>query len=79
MNKHILEGNWKELKGKAKEQWGKLTNDQLDVIDGKRDQLAGEIQKAYGISKDEAQKQIANWEKSCRDFYESQRQRHPSR
>jgi uncharacterized protein YjbJ (UPF0337 family) len=78
MNKDILEGNWKELKGKVKEQWGKLTNDQLDVIDGKRTQLSGEIQKAYGVTKDEAEKQIADWERSRREFEADQRRR-PSR
>jgi uncharacterized protein YjbJ (UPF0337 family) len=62
MNKDILQGNWKELKGRVKTQWGKLTDDRLDVIEGKRDQLAGEIQKAYGISKEEAEKQIHDFE-----------------
>lgn len=63
MNRDIIEGNWKETKGKVKQQWGKLTDDQLDVIDGKRDQLAGEIQKAYGVSRDEAEKQVKDFEK----------------
>lgn len=56
MNWDIVEGNWKQFKGKAKEQWGKLTDDDLDVIAGKRDQLAGRVQEAYGVSKDEAEK-----------------------
>jgi len=47
----------------AKEKWGKLTDDQLDVIAGKRDQLAGKIQETYGVSKDEVEKQIAEWQK----------------
>lgn len=63
MNKDIIEGNWKEFKGKVKSHWGKLTDDRLDVIDGKRDQLAGEIQQAYGVSKDEAEDQIKEFEK----------------
>lgn len=63
MNKDIIEGNWTQLKGKAKSQWGKLTDDRLDVVAGKRDQLAGEIQHAYGISKEEAEKQISDFEK----------------
>lgn len=63
MNRDIIEGNWKEAKGKVKQQWGKLTDDQLDVIDGKRDQLTGEIQKAYGVSRDEAEKQVKAFEK----------------
>lgn len=66
MNKDIIEGNWKEIKGRAKEQWGKLTDDQLDVIAGRRDQLAGEIQQAYGISKDEAEKQIKDFEETTK-------------
>ncbi|MFA7667485.1 MAG: CsbD family protein [Burkholderiaceae bacterium] len=62
MNKHILEGNWKQLKGKVKERWGKLTDDQLDVIEGKRDQLLGRIQESYGISKEEAERQVNEFE-----------------
>ncbi len=67
MNRNIIEGNWKQLKGKVKQNWGKLTDDQLDVIDGKRDQLAGKIQEAYGCSQDDAEKQISNWEKTQKD------------
>ena len=54
-------GNWKQLTGKAKVQWGKLTDDDLDVIAGKRDQLSGKLQQRYGIAKDEAEKQIVAW------------------
>ena len=49
-----MEGNWKQFKGKVKEQWGKLTDDDLDVIAGKRDQLEGKIQERYGYEKDRA-------------------------
>jgi len=66
MNWDQVEGNWKQFKGKIKEQWGKLTDDHLDTIAGKRDQLAGKIQESYGISKDEAEKQIAEWGKNRR-------------
>lgn len=66
MNKDIFEGNWKELKGKVKEQWGKLSDDRLEEIAGKRDQLAGEIQKAYGVSREEAEKQVQEFEKGTR-------------
>lgn len=66
MNKDTLEGNWKELKGRVKQQWGKLTDDRLDEIAGKRDQLAGEIQQAYGVSRDEAEKQIDDFQKSAK-------------
>ena len=58
MNWDRIEGNWKQFKGKAKEQWGKLTDDQLDVIGGKQDQLVGKVQETYGIGRDEAQKQV---------------------
>lgn len=63
MNWDQIEGNWKQLKRSVKEKWGKLTDDQLDVIAGKRDQLAGKIQETYGASKDDVEKQISEWEK----------------
>ena len=66
MNWDRIEGNWKQFKGKVKEHWGKLTDDQIDVIAGKREQLAGRVQETYGISKDEAEKQIRRFE----DLYE---------
>jgi uncharacterized protein YjbJ (UPF0337 family) len=70
MNWDQIEGNWKQLKGNAKEQWGKLTDDDLDVIDGKREHLAGKIQEVYGVTKDDAEKQLSDWqtaqkEKAC--------------
>lgn len=58
MNKDTLEGQWKNLKGKAKEQWGKLTDDELEQIGGKKDQLSGKIQEKYGKTKDEADKEV---------------------
>ena len=58
MNWDRIEGNWKQFKGKIHQQWGKLTDDDLDMIDGRREELAGRIQEVYGISKDEAEKQI---------------------
>lgn len=64
MNWDRIEGNWKQMKGTAKLQWGKLTDDQLDKIAGKRDVLAGKIQETYGITKDEAEKQLATWEQA---------------
>lgn len=67
MNRDIIEGNWKQLKGKAKVQWGKLTDDDLDVIDGRREVLAGKIQERYGLSVDEAEKQLDEWEKNNRN------------
>jgi uncharacterized protein YjbJ (UPF0337 family) len=56
-----IEGNWKQLKGKVKEQWGKLTDDDLDRIAGKRDQLEGKIQERYGYGKDQVRKEIDDW------------------
>ncbi|TJZ72958.1 CsbD family protein [Chitiniphilus eburneus] len=64
MNRDQVEGNWKQFKGKVREQWGKLTDDTLDQIEGRREQLSGKIQEAYGISKEEAEKQIADFERS---------------
>lgn len=62
MNKDTIEGHWKELKGKVKERWGKMTNDRLDVTHGKQDQLKGEAQTAYGATKDEVEKQAKDFE-----------------
>jgi uncharacterized protein YjbJ (UPF0337 family) len=67
MNWDRVEGNWKQFKGKVKVQWGRLTDDDLDVIDGKKDQLAGKIQESYGVSKDEAESQIDRWTRDWRD------------
>lgn len=61
MNRDQLEGNWKQLKGKVREKWGKLTSDELDVINGKRDQLLGKLQEKYGLAKEEAGKQLDDW------------------
>ena len=58
MNEDTIKGNWKQFKGKVKEQWGKLTDDDLDVIDGQRDQLVGRIQERQGIARDEAERQV---------------------
>jgi len=64
MNSDILEGNWKQLKGKAREKWGKLTDSDFEQIAGKKDQLVGRIQERYGITRDEAQKQADEWMKA---------------
>ena len=58
MNSDRFEGNWKQLKGKVREQWGKLTNDDVDVINGKSEQLVGRLQEQYGISRDEAEREV---------------------
>jgi uncharacterized protein YjbJ (UPF0337 family) len=64
MNWDRVEGNWKTFKGQVQQQWGKLTNDDLDVIAGKREELLGRIQNAYGMSRDEAERQVTAWEKN---------------
>lgn len=66
MNWDRIEGNWKQFKGSVTEKWGELTDDDLDVIEGNREKLAGRIQERYGIAKDEAERQIDEWEKSTR-------------
>ena len=68
MNSDKIEGNWKQFKGKMKEQWGKLTDDDFDVAQGKRDQLSGKIQERYGIGRDEAEKQIDDWHTRNSDY-----------
>ena len=68
MNWDIVEGNWKQFKGKVRTRWGKLTDDQLDLIAGKRTELAGKIQEAYGVTKDEVEEQIKLFEEQIRDF-----------
>jgi uncharacterized protein YjbJ (UPF0337 family) len=61
MNWDRIEGNWKQFKGGVKAQWGKLTDSQIDVMAGKRDQLAGKIQETYGVTREESEKQISEW------------------
>lgn len=63
MNKDTLQGDWNVMKGKIKEKWGKLTDDDLTEIKGKRDQLLGKIQKRYGLAKDKAEQELTQWEK----------------
>ncbi|RCS40532.1 CsbD family protein [Bremerella cremea] len=58
MNWDTIKGNWKQFRGTVREQWGKLTDDDLEVIAGKRDKLCGKIQERYGIAKEEAERQI---------------------
>jgi len=67
MNWDIVKGNWKQFRGDVQAQWGKLTDDHLDVISGKRIALAGKIQEAYGITKDEAEQQIRDFELRHKD------------
>ena len=71
MNWDRIEGNWKQFKGNARQQWGKLTDDQLDVVAGRRDLLMGRIQELYGISRDETEKQLADWEQRMEQIGQS--------
>ena len=64
MNRNQIEGNWMQIKGKVKEQWGKLTDDDLDRIDGRRDQLVGQLQESYGIAQEEAERRVSDWERT---------------
>lgn len=61
MDWNRIEGNWKQFTGKAKAQWGKLTDDDLQVINGRREQLEGKIQERYGYSKDQIRSEVDNW------------------
>lgn len=63
MNEDIIGGKWKQLKGSIQTQWGKLTNDDLDVAEGNGEYLAGKIQERYGVAKDEATKQVRDFER----------------
>lgn len=60
MNQDIFEGKWKEVRGQAKELWGKLTDDDLEQVDGKADQLVGILQQKYGYTKEQAEKELNN-------------------
>lgn len=66
MNKDIFEGKWEQLKGAVKEKWGDLTDDDLTQINGSREKLLGKIQECYGRSRDVAEKEVNEWEKSSR-------------
>lgn len=61
MNWDQIEGSWKQLRGHAKEKWGKLTDDDLDVIAGKKDQLVGKLQQHYGMAREDADRSIREW------------------
>jgi uncharacterized protein YjbJ (UPF0337 family) len=62
MNEEQIKGKWNEVKGSIKEQWGKLTDDDIEVIDGKLEQLSGAIQRRYGKTKEEAEREIESWQ-----------------
>ena len=62
MNWETVLGNWTQLRGRIRMQWGKLTDDHLDVIEGRRDLLLGKLQEAYGVTEEEADQQVKAWE-----------------
>lgn len=64
MHTDRIKGQWKEMKGKVKEKWGQLTDDDLTEIEGRRDQLIGRIQQRYGLERDRAEEQVRDFEKS---------------
>jgi uncharacterized protein YjbJ (UPF0337 family) len=64
MNWDQIQGNWKQFKGKVKEKWGKLTDDDLTLIGGKKDQLAGKLQERYGWQKAQAEKELEDFSKA---------------
>jgi uncharacterized protein YjbJ (UPF0337 family) len=65
MNGDTIKGQWKQFKGKVKEKWGDLTDDDLNVINGKKDQLVGKLQERYGYTKDEAEKEADEFLKAA--------------
>lgn len=61
MNQDIMEGRWQQLKGKVREKWGQLTDDDFTQIAGKKDQLVGRVQERYGLAKDQAERDVNEW------------------
>ena len=68
MNKDEVAGKWQQAKGKLKQQWGKLTDDDLTILEGRQDQLAGKIQERYGIAKEEAERLLREFRERNRDM-----------
>lgn len=64
MNEDIVKGKWKQLKGTIKEKWGKLTDDDLDILEGNSDYLAGKVQERYGVARDKAKEEVREFERS---------------
>jgi uncharacterized protein YjbJ (UPF0337 family) len=64
MNWDRIEGGWKTLRGRIREQWGRLTDDDLDAIGGRRDQFVGKLQERYGLAREEAEDALRSWERT---------------
>jgi uncharacterized protein YjbJ (UPF0337 family) len=75
MNWDEVTGKWNQLKGSVKERWGKLTDDDLTMIDGKRDRMVGKIQERYGITKEKAEEQIRDWNSTASKEKETARRK----
>ena len=69
MDWNRVEGNWKQLKGRAKQQWGKLTDDDLTTSAGRRDEPAGKVQERYGIAMDATRRQVDEWARKADDTW----------
>ena len=69
MNRHTVQGEWRQLKGKIRERWGKLTDDHLDVIAGRRDQLIGRVQELYGLGREEAEQQVDTFQQRYKHLF----------
>lgn len=70
MNWDMIAGQWKQFKGNAKETWGKLTNDDLDVAEGQRDKLVGLVQERYGYAREKAEDEVDRWSRRLHVRYE---------
>jgi uncharacterized protein YjbJ (UPF0337 family) len=66
MNWDQVQGNWKQLKGRVQQQWGKLTDDDVDVIDGKRKELVGKVQERYGYAREKAEAEVEEFCTQCK-------------
>ena len=64
MNSDILQGKWEQLKGEARVKWGKLTNDDIDQIEGQREKLVGKLRERYGLAHDRAERDVDEWLKN---------------
>jgi uncharacterized protein YjbJ (UPF0337 family) len=64
MDSNVMKGKWKQVKGEAQKQWGKLTNDDLDVINGETEKLIGKLQERYGHTKEQAEEEYSKWDRA---------------
>ena len=79
MNKDIFEGKWTQLKGSAREQWGKLTDNDVEEVKGNYEQFVGKVQERYGVAREEAEKQVDEWTASQEDRRANQQMHDASR